>query len=100
VSKDVVAQARSASLPWRPQKLELKTCWLGHEFKPYGWMIVDEHTGRIMVRSIAHFRKPQEAWIAGLSALDQMVMDRLSAKFAAPTLPQTRVPSGSQTANA
>ena len=64
----------TASVPPRaqemPTRFEVRTVWLGTSFRPYGWEIINERTGERVRRSISCYRKPGDAWAAGVAALD------------------------------
>ena len=51
-------------------RFEVRTVWLEAAVRPYAWEIVNELTGEVVRRSSARFRKPGEAWAAGVLALD------------------------------
>ena len=66
--------ASTASIPLRaqevPTRFEVRTVWLGSAFRPYGWEIINEQTGERVRRSVSSYRKPGEAWAAGVAALN------------------------------
>ena len=66
--------ASTTSIPLRaqetPTRFEVRTVWLGAAFRPYGWEIINEQTGERVRRSVTSYRKPGDAWAAGVAALD------------------------------
>ena len=55
--------------PEAPTRFEVRTIWLGAGVRPYGWEILNELTGDVVRRSAARYRRPGEAWAAGVAAL-------------------------------
>ena len=67
MSEQVSTRSSSQAGPRRGIGYEVRTVWLRPDFKPYGWEIVNEITGEAIKQSTERFRKPAEAWRAGVA---------------------------------
>ncbi len=75
MSEQVSTRSSSQSGSRRGIAYEVRTVWLRPDFKPYGWEIVNEITGEAIKQSTARFRKPAEAWAAGVAERAKMALN-------------------------
>jgi hypothetical protein len=67
MSEQISTQSSRPAPSRRGVGYEVRTVWLRPDFKPYGWEIVNEITGEAIKQSTERFRKPAEAWAAGVA---------------------------------
>ena len=67
MSEQTATRSHSQPSARRGIGYEVRIVWLRQDFKPYGWEIVNEITGEAIKQSATRFRKPAEAWAAGVA---------------------------------
>jgi hypothetical protein len=66
---------------------EVRSVWRISSFKPYGWQIFDAVTGAPFAESTEFYRKPGEAWAAGVAALDAGSRLEIRERYGMPAQP-------------
>ena len=82
--------------PRRGLAFEVRSVRRNSGFKPYGWEIVDYITGEPVRQSAELFRRPGDAWTAGMIAMAEKALEKPQERKRGrcPTLPKPSLISG------